>query len=111
MQTDRESNEIKKSMTYDLLQIIESQPQQETYSAAEVKKLISNYIAATTQNDRRRALRGSGFFCCSLGQKTEKLRIFEFRKETLACAWLFLYNTWSVACGRNARIHERNDPE
>ena len=49
MQTDRESNEIKKSMTYDLLQIIESQPQQETYSAAEVKKLINNYIAATTQ--------------------------------------------------------------
>lgn len=49
MPSDRESNEIKKSMAYDLLQIIESQPQQETYTAEEVKKLINNYIAAATQ--------------------------------------------------------------
>ena len=49
MPTSRESNEIKKSMAYDLLRIIESQPQQETYTAEEVKKLINNYITTATQ--------------------------------------------------------------
>lgn len=46
--SERESNEIKKSMAYDLLQIIESKPQQETYTADEVKKLINNYITTAT---------------------------------------------------------------
>lgn len=48
MPTDRESNEIKKSMAYDLIQIIEENPEQETYTADEVKKLIKTYIIAVT---------------------------------------------------------------
>jgi hypothetical protein len=48
MPTDRESNEIKKSMAYDLIQIIEENPEQETYTADEVKKLIKTYITMTT---------------------------------------------------------------
>ncbi len=49
MPSDRESAEIKKAMAYDLLEILESQPEQQTYTADEVKKLIKNYIAANTQ--------------------------------------------------------------
>ena len=48
MPTERESNEIKKSMAYDLINILEERPEQETYTAAEVKKLIKTYIAAST---------------------------------------------------------------
>ena len=48
MPTERESNEIKKSMAYDLINIIEEKPEQETYTAEEVKKLIKTYIAAAT---------------------------------------------------------------
>jgi hypothetical protein len=50
MPTERESNEIKKSMAYDLITLIEEKPEQETYTAEEVKKLIKNYIAAATSN-------------------------------------------------------------
>ena len=49
MPTERESNEIKKSMAYDLIELIESKPEQETYTADEVKKLIKNYITVATQ--------------------------------------------------------------
>ena len=48
MLTDRESNEIKKSMAYDLIQIIEENPEQETYTADEVKKMIKTYIISAT---------------------------------------------------------------
>ena len=48
MPSDRESNEIKKSMAYDLIMILEDNPQQENYSAEEVKKLIKTYIATAT---------------------------------------------------------------
>lgn len=50
MPSERESNEIKKSMAYDLLQLIEEKPEQETYTAEEVKKLIKNYITTATSN-------------------------------------------------------------
>lgn len=46
--TERVSDEIKKSMAYDLITIIEERPEQETYTAEEVKKLIKTYIATTT---------------------------------------------------------------
>lgn len=49
MPTDRESAEIKKAMAYDLFEILETQPEQQTYTAEEVKKLIKAYIAASTQ--------------------------------------------------------------
>ena len=48
MPTDRESNEIKKSMAYDLIQIIEDNPEKETYTVDEVIKLIKTYIAMET---------------------------------------------------------------
>ena len=57
MPTERESNEIKKSMAYikksmayDLINIIEERPEQETYTAEEVKKLIKTYITTATGN-------------------------------------------------------------
>jgi len=48
MPTERESNEVKKSMAYDLIQIIEEKPEKETYTAEEIKKLIKVYISTTT---------------------------------------------------------------
>ena len=50
MPTERERNEIKKSMAYDLICIIEEKPEQETYSTEEIKKLIKTYIATATGN-------------------------------------------------------------
>lgn len=50
MPTERESNEIKKSMAYDLINMLEEAPEQQTYTAEEVKKMIKNYIAAATTN-------------------------------------------------------------
>jgi len=49
MPSERESNEVKKSMAYDLIELIDSKPEQETYTAEEIKKLIKNYITMTTQ--------------------------------------------------------------
>ena len=48
MPSERESNEIKKSMAYDLIQIIEEAPAKENYTAEEIKKLIKTYIITTT---------------------------------------------------------------
>lgn len=48
MPSERESNEVKKSMAYDLIRLIESEPQKETYTADEVKKLINDYITVST---------------------------------------------------------------
>ena len=50
MPSERESNEIKKSMAYDLINIIEEAPEQKTYTAEEIKKLIKTYIATATTN-------------------------------------------------------------
>ncbi len=49
MPSDRESAEIKKAMAYDLIEILEAKPEQQTYTADDVKKLIKSYIAANTQ--------------------------------------------------------------
>ena len=48
MPSDRESNEVKKSMAYDLIQIIDEAPEKEAYTAEEVKQLIKAYISAAT---------------------------------------------------------------
>ena len=48
MSSELESNEIKKSMAYDLINILEEKPEQQTYTMEEVKKLIKTYIAAST---------------------------------------------------------------
>ena len=44
MPIDRESNEIKKSMAYDLIDIIESSEGKESYTPEEIKSLIKAYI-------------------------------------------------------------------
>ena len=48
MSSDRESNEVKRSMAYDLIQIIDEAPVKETYTAEEVKQLIKAYISTAT---------------------------------------------------------------
>lgn len=48
MPSERESNEVKKSMAYDLIQIIDEAPGKETYTAEEVKQLIKAYISVAT---------------------------------------------------------------
>lgn len=48
MPTERESNEVKKSMAYDLIQIIEEKPEKDSYTAEEIKKIIKTYITTTT---------------------------------------------------------------
>ena len=49
----RESNEIKKSMAYDLIRILESEENadQKTYSTEDVKNLINNYITVSATNN------------------------------------------------------------
>ena len=49
MPTDRESNEIKKSMAYDLIDVIESAKDKEHYTPEEIKTLIKAYIAGLSQ--------------------------------------------------------------
>jgi hypothetical protein len=49
MPTDRESNEIKKSMAYDLIDIIESSEGKESYTPEEIKALIKAYITGMSQ--------------------------------------------------------------
>ena len=40
--------DTRKAMAYDLINLIEENPKQETYTAEEVKKLIKTYIASST---------------------------------------------------------------
>ena len=49
MPTDRESNEIKKSMAYDLIDIIESASDKESYTPEEIKALIKAYISGSAK--------------------------------------------------------------
>ncbi len=49
MPTDRKSNEIKKSMAYDLIDIIESSEGKESYTPKEIKSLIKAYITGMSQ--------------------------------------------------------------
>lgn len=49
MPTDRKSNEIKKSMAYDLIDIIESNPEKDSYTSEEIKALIKAYITGMSQ--------------------------------------------------------------
>ncbi len=48
MPTERESNEVKKSMAYDLIEIIEAKPEKDNYTAEEIKKIIKTYITTAT---------------------------------------------------------------
>lgn len=49
MSADRESNEIKKAMAYDLIDIIESATDKESYTPEEIKALIKAYITGMTK--------------------------------------------------------------
>lgn len=49
MGSEAERQDTRKAMAYDLCNIIDENPQQETYTAAEVKKLIKTYIAAANE--------------------------------------------------------------
>ena len=48
MLCDKEMKEARKAMAYDLLQILEEKPEQETYTVEEVKKLIKVYVSMET---------------------------------------------------------------
>lgn len=50
MPTEKEMKEARKAIAYDLLQIIEAQPEQEMYTAEEVKKLIKVYVSTANQD-------------------------------------------------------------
>lgn len=56
MPGERESNEIKKSMAYDLIRILERSPVQEHYTVDEIKKIINTYIETTTGGQARPAV-------------------------------------------------------
>jgi len=49
MSVDRESNEIKKSMAYDLIEIIETNSEKQDYTPEEIKTLIKAYITGLSQ--------------------------------------------------------------
>ena len=49
MATDSERQETRKAMAYDLHRIIDKDPSQETYTKAEIKKLIDVYVETANQ--------------------------------------------------------------
>ncbi len=49
MPTDREAEEIKKAMAYDLIDTIESNSEKNNYTPAEIKEIIKAYIAGLVQ--------------------------------------------------------------
>lgn len=55
MPTDRESNEIKKAMAYDLIDIIESATDKEHYTPEEIKTMIKAYITGMSKYKERGA--------------------------------------------------------
>ena len=50
MPTDKEMKEARKAIAYDLLQILEEKPEQETYTVEEIKKLIKVYVSTANQD-------------------------------------------------------------
>ena len=50
MSTEKEMKEARKAMASDLLNIIEQKPEQQTYTAEEVKKLITVYVLTANQD-------------------------------------------------------------
>ena len=49
MATESERQDTKKAMAFDLFDILDENPQQETYTVAEIKKLIKTYIKTSDQ--------------------------------------------------------------
>ena len=44
MSTESDKLETRKAMAYDLINILEENPQQQTYTIEEIKKLIKTYV-------------------------------------------------------------------
>lgn len=49
MGTEAERQDVKKAMAFDLYDILDENPQQDTYTKEEVKKLIRVYIKSSTE--------------------------------------------------------------
>lgn len=49
MGTEAERQDTRKAMAYDLINIIDEKPEQETYTAEEVKKMIRVYVSTADQ--------------------------------------------------------------
>jgi hypothetical protein len=49
MGTETERQDTRKAMAYDLCNIIDENPAQETYTKEEIKKLIRAYVATSEQ--------------------------------------------------------------
>ncbi len=49
MPTERESNDVKKAMAYDLLKIVKNGDPDKTYTAKEIEEIVDAYIAGLTQ--------------------------------------------------------------
>lgn len=50
MPTEKEMKEARKAIAYDLINIIEEKPEQETYTAEEIKKIIKIYVSTANQD-------------------------------------------------------------
>lgn len=50
MPTEKEMKEARKAIAYDLINIIDERPEQETYTAEEIKKLIKIYVHTANQD-------------------------------------------------------------
>ena len=44
MGTEAERQDTKKAMAYDIIRMLEEEPTKETYTVAEIKKLVVDYI-------------------------------------------------------------------
>ena len=49
MGTEAERQDTRKAMAFDLLDILDENPQQETYTVEEIKKLIKTYVKAANE--------------------------------------------------------------
>ena len=50
MPTEKEMKEARKAISYDLINIIDEKPEQETYTAEEIKKIIKIYVSTANQD-------------------------------------------------------------
>ena len=50
MGTEAERQETRKAMAFDLFNIIDENPKQESYSPEEIKKLIKTYVLTSANN-------------------------------------------------------------
>ena len=50
MPTEKEMKEARKAIAYDLINIIDEKPEQETYTAEEIKKIIKIYVSTAHQD-------------------------------------------------------------